>query len=63
MLNIFFWNLRRNLNRDETPNWMVTKDANGVRILDPEQNKENVAAYYEGLYKKVPVPPIPTIRK
>ena len=54
-----FWNLRRNLNRDETPNWMVTKDTNGERILDPEQNKENVAAYYEGLYKKVPVPPHP----
>ena len=45
------WNERRNLNRDETPLWMVTKDSNGQRITDPEENKENVASYYEGLYK------------
>ena len=39
------------MNRDETPNWMVTKGPDGERILDPERNKENVASYYEDLYK------------
>ena len=41
-----FWKERRKLNRDETPLWMVTKDEHGRRILDPEENKENVAKYY-----------------
>ena len=38
------------LNKDETSNWQTTKDPQGRRILDPEQNKENIARYYEDLY-------------
>ena len=53
------WGERKNLNRDETPNWMVTKGPNGERILDPELNKENVAYYYEDLYKNKKLPSHP----
>ena len=51
-----FWKERRKLNRDETPLWMVTKDEHGRRILDPEENKENVAKYYENLYRNQHTP-------
>ena len=49
-----FWRERRSLKRDETTLWMTTKDQNGKRIFDPEQNKENVAAYFENLYRDTP---------
>ena len=35
---------------------MVTKDEHGRRILDPEENKENVAKYYENLYRNEHTP-------
>ena len=49
------WRERRLLNKDEMSNWLITKNEDGKRILDPELNKENIAVYYEGLYKKQPV--------
>ena len=50
-----FWRERRALGRDEGETWITTKGPDGHRILDPEENKENIATYYEGLYKSTPV--------
>ena len=38
---------------------MVTKGPDGEQILDPEKNKENVASYYEDLYKNKNLPSHP----
>ena len=38
---------------------MVTKREDGKRIFDAEENKENIASYYEKLYKEMPTPPHP----
>ena len=54
-----FWKERRILNRDDTSEWMITKDTAGNRIFDPEKNKENVADYYENLYSNTPSAPHP----
>ena len=51
-----FWKERRRMNRDEASTWMVTKGEDGNRIFDTEGNKENIASYYEKLYKKSPFP-------
>ena len=47
-----FWKERKKLKKDNTLEWMITKDGRGKRIYDPEENKENIASYYEELYKK-----------
>ena len=47
-----FWRERRLMNKDESSNWLITKDSHGNRIFDPELNKENIAKYYEELYSK-----------
>ena len=54
-----FWKERRALSRDDALSWLITKDDSGRRILDPEENKENIARYYEKLYKDVPFPSHP----
>ena len=54
-----FWRERRRLNKDEASQWMATKDEDGQRILDIEGNKENIARYYEKLYKETPSIPHP----
>ena len=51
-----FWRERRKMNRDVASTWMVTKGEDGKRIFDAEKNKENIASYYEKLYKEVPTP-------
>ena len=47
-----FWNERRLMKKDQASSWLVTKDSDGKIIYDPEENKENVANFYEGLFKK-----------
>ena len=34
-----FWKERRILNRDDTSEWMITKDTAGNRIFDPEKKQ------------------------
>ena len=48
-----FWRERRRMNRDETSTWMISKDENGKRILDPEGNKENIARVMRSCTKQV----------
>ena len=45
-----FWKLMKITTRDEFSNWVCLKDENGKRVLDPEQQKEIAAKYYEGLF-------------
>ena len=47
-----FWKERRNMQKDNYSEWMVTKDISGKRLYDPDANKENIANYYENLYKR-----------
>ena len=47
-----FWNERGMTKRDQSSSWLVTKGSDGKRIFDPEMNKENVANFYESLYKE-----------
>ena len=47
-----FWKERKLLKKDDTRSWLITKSSHGERIFDPEKNKENMAQYYENLYKK-----------
>ena len=49
-----FWRERKALRRDETSSWLVTKDKEGKRILDQNENKENIASYFEDLYSIKP---------
>ena len=51
-----FWRERRKMNQDKPSTWMATKGEDGQRILNVEQNKENIASYYENLYKEQPTP-------
>ena len=51
-----FWKERRKLVRDDESTWQVTKDDQGRRIFDPEENRINVANYYENLYKAPVLP-------
>ena len=46
-----FWKERRQMKRDDSSTWLITKDKTGKRIFDPEINKENMASYYENLYR------------
>ena len=34
--------------------WISIKDADGIRILDPERQKARIADYYENLYSFAP---------
>ena len=47
-----FWKERKQMKKDEGSSWLITKNDEGRRIFDPEENKENVAKYYEDLYSK-----------
>ena len=49
-----FWKERKLMKRDEGSSWLITKDKEGKRIYDPDQNKENIANYYEDLYSRKP---------
>ena len=50
--NTNFWKERGIMKRDQASSWLVTKGSDGKRIFDPELNKENVASFYENLYKE-----------
>ena len=54
-----FWRERKEMNRDDSHTWLTTKGKDGKRIFDPEQNKENIAQFYEDLYKKPQITPHP----
>ena len=47
-----FWKERRNIKRDETEGWLITKDGDGKRLFTPEENLRNIASYYENLFAK-----------
>ena len=47
-----FWKERKNLQRDETGDWIVMKNKDGRRIFDPDENKEIIASHYENLYSE-----------
>ena len=47
-----FWKERKKIQRDDTSDWMITKDNDGKRLYDPHQNMENMASYYENLYRR-----------
>ena len=47
-----FWNERGMMKRDQSSSWLVTKGSDGKRIFDPDMNKENIANFYENLYKE-----------
>ena len=51
-----FWKEKKKMSKDETMELLITKDEDGKRIYDPEKNKENIAGYYEKLFKE-PVKP------
>merc|ERR1739838_839771 len=51
-----FWKERKNMKKDQTLEWLITKDGSGKRIYGPEENKNNMATYYETLYMKQDVP-------
>jgi hypothetical protein len=54
-----FWKERRYLTKSDETDFLITKDPNGKRIYDPEKSKENVALYYENLYKQEEFEPHP----
>ena len=45
-----FWNLCKIEKRDHLGGWMALKDNDGNRILNPEDQKEFTAIYFENLY-------------
>ena len=45
-----FWKERRAMKQEVSNEWMVVKDSDGKRSLDPEKNKDIIADYYENLY-------------
>ena len=47
-----FWRERRQIQKDDTVEWMITKNEQGERLYDPEENMNNIANYYENLYKR-----------
>ena len=47
-----FWKERKKFQRDDTSDWMITKDDNGKRLYDPQENTENMASHYENLYSR-----------
>ena len=52
-----FWMERKKMRKDHVLEWIRTKDGGGRQIYDEEGNKENMASYYENLYKKQQVTP------
>ena len=52
--NVNFWKERRVMKKEYGSDWLITRDDSGKRIFDPDLNKENMATYYESLYKKKP---------
>ena len=54
-----FWKERKKVKTDDGSSWLISKDPNGRRILDPTLNKQNIAAYYEDLYSRKDCEPHP----
>ena len=52
-----FWKEHRKIVQEDESTWLITKDDQGKCIFDPEENRSNVANYYESLYKAPPMPP------
>ena len=46
------WKERNMQKKDDSVSWLITKGKDGNRIFDPDQNKENIADFYENLYTK-----------
>ena len=40
------------MRKDHVLEWLRTKDDTGKRLYDVDSNKENMASYYENLYKR-----------
>ena len=45
-----FWKEVKRCKKDNMEGWISIKDADGIRILDPERQKARIADYYENLY-------------
>ena len=41
---------KEEIQRDHAAEWMIVKNKEGKRIMDPEMNKEIIADHYEDLY-------------
>lgn len=54
-----FWKERRHMKRDDGADWLIVKDENGKRGMDPDVNKEIIARYYESLYSPGNIPSHP----
>ena len=46
-----FWNEKERQNKIEVNKWLITKDKDGRRLFTPMENKDNIAKYYEELYR------------
>ena len=52
-----FWKERKKYLGTDKSDWNITKDnINGRRLFTPEENMDNIANFYENLYKKTTVP-------
>ena len=52
-----FWKERKKHLGNDKSDWNITKDnINGRRLFTPEENMDNIANFYENLYKKTTVP-------
>ena len=54
-----FWKEKRRVSRNPVLESLIIKDENGRRLFNPEEVKEGTASYYENLYKKCYVDPLP----
>ena len=50
-----FWKERKVLSTDQSGEWLIYKNDDGKRIMDPEKCKNVAATHYERLYAKGPV--------
>ena len=48
--DIGFWRLCKNQKKDQLENWVAVKDENGHQILNPDEQKEYIAKYFESLF-------------
>ena len=51
-----YWKVLKDGNRKPPSSWTTIKDDDGRRLIDPQDIKERVASYYEGLFRNRDVP-------
>merc|ERR1712050_462945 len=50
------WKERRRAKRGQMDDWFITKDKQGRRIYDPDENRNNIHSHYKELYELREVP-------